>query len=84
MPCLIADVDSIPVVLAAASFKDLVTVDQENSTNQTADGLVEDQLQFPLGLSYIFPGAWVIRSPYISIHIVTQSNSLRASLIASP
>ena len=32
---------------ATASFKDLATVAQENSTNQTSDVLVEDQLQPP-------------------------------------
>ena len=39
-----------PVGSAIASFKELVTVAQENSTNQTADVLVEDQLQPPLDL----------------------------------
>ena len=35
---------------ATASSKDLLTVAQENSTNQTGDVLVEDQLQPPLDL----------------------------------
>ena len=35
----------MPYLVAMASFKDLVTVAQENSTNQTADVLVKEQLQ---------------------------------------
>ena len=35
---------------AEASVKELVTVAQENSTNQTADVLVKDQLWSPLDL----------------------------------
>ena len=50
MPCLVAIVDCTHVGSATASFKDLVTVAQENS-NQTADVLVDDEFQPPLGLS---------------------------------
>ena len=46
-PCLVAIVDYAHVGAATASFEDLVTVPKENSTNQTADILVEDQLQSP-------------------------------------
>ena len=54
MPCLVAVVAYAHVGSAIASFKDLVTVAQENTTNQTAnqttDVLVEDQLEPPLNL----------------------------------
>ena len=40
----------IPYPVTAVSFKDLVKVAQENSTNKIADILVEDQLQSPLDL----------------------------------
>ena len=53
MPCLVAivtvhmyKVQCIPyLVVTASSFKDLVKVTQENSTNQTAGVLVEKELQ---------------------------------------
>ena len=48
-------VDCTHVGSAPANLKDLVRVAQENSTNQTADILVEDQLQ-PLRLGNSFPG----------------------------
>ena len=44
----VASGDGTHVGSATASFKDLVTDVQENSANQTADVLVEDQLQAPL------------------------------------
>ena len=44
MPYLDAAVDCTHVGSAIGSFKDLVRVAQENSTNQTADVLLEDQL----------------------------------------
>ena len=47
---LLAIVDYTLVGSATASFKDLVTVTQENYTNQTADILVEDQIRPPLDL----------------------------------
>ena len=49
MPCLVAIIDSTHGS-ATVSFKNLVTVGQENFTNQTADVLVEDQLQPLSGL----------------------------------
>ena len=48
--CHVAIVDCTHVRSASASFKDLLTVAQENSTNPTANVLVEDQLQSPLDL----------------------------------
>ena len=50
MPCLAAIVDDVYIGSASAPFNDLVTVAQENSTNQTADVLVENQLQPTLDL----------------------------------
>ena len=50
MPCLVAIGDCAHVGSASAFFKDLVTVAQNNSTNQTSDILVENQLQPPLAL----------------------------------
>ena len=57
MPCLVAIADYTHVGSASASFKKLVTVAQENSTNQT-DALVEDQQQPPLDLSTVLPSAY--------------------------
>ena len=48
-------VGSTHVGSATASFNDLITVAQENSYNQTADALLEDQPQPPLDLVTVFP-----------------------------
>ena len=42
MPCLVAIVDLTHLGSATSSSKDLATVAQDNSTNQTADVLAED------------------------------------------
>ena len=52
---IVAIVDCTHVGSATASFKDLVTVAQENTTNQAAAVLMEDQLQPPLDLVKEFP-----------------------------
>ena len=49
IPYLVAIVDSTHVRSAATSFKNLLIVVQENSTNQT-DVLVDEQLQPPSDL----------------------------------
>ena len=61
MPYLVAIVDCTHVRSATASFKDLVIVAQENSTNQTADVLVEDQPHPSLDLVTSFPGARILQ-----------------------
>ena len=50
MPCLAAIYRLYPLGSVIASFKDWATIVQENSTNQTVDILVEDQLQPSLDL----------------------------------
>ena len=48
IPYIVAIVDCTHVGPAIASFKDSCNNAQENTTNQTADVLVKDQLQSPL------------------------------------
>ena len=55
MPCIVA-IDCTHVGSAATSLKDLVTLAHVNSTNQTADVLVEDQLQPPLDMRTVSQG----------------------------
>ena len=55
LPGLVATADCIHVGAATASFEDLVTVAQQNSTNQTVDVSVENQLHPPLNLGNSFP-----------------------------
>ena len=47
----------MPYLVAIASFKDLATVAQEKSSSQTADVLVQEKLQPPIGLCNSIPGA---------------------------
>ena len=54
MPYRVDIVDCVHVRSATASLKGLVTVALENSTNQTADILIADQLQAPLDLVIVF------------------------------
>ena len=58
MPYLIAVVDCTHVESATAFFKEVVTVAQENSTNQTADVLVRGSvIRASFGFGNGFPGA---------------------------
>ena len=50
MLCIVAIADCTHVVSAIVYFKDLIIILQDNTTNQTADVLLEDQLKPPLDL----------------------------------
>ena len=54
IPYLIVVIDCTHVGSASASFKDFMIVAKKLSTNQTADVLVENQLQPPLVLITVF------------------------------
>ena len=54
MPYRAATVYRTHAGLATASFKDFVTVAQENFTSQTEDVSVEDRLQMPLDVVIFF------------------------------